>query len=298
MLENLKIQYLDNFLKHIRIINTSSDNTEISYRKDVQEFLDFLEHEDILNLDPLIAYAYLNFLYEAKLSSSSVSRKISTLRSFMKFMQMNYGAKTNPFLNVSVKIQKQRLPQFLMYQELESLIYSCDSDDLGIRNSVIIELMYACGLRASELCDIKINDIDIDARMIRVVGKGQKERQLFFYPSLQTKLKDYINKTRIHLIQKERHDFLFVNHRGQALSVRGLQYMLEKQGEKANLRMRLHPHILRHTFATHLLDNGASLRIVQTLLGHESISTTQIYTHVTMDRLKKTYDLAMAEIES
>lgn len=297
MLEDLNTKYLNNFLKHIRIINSASDNTEVSYRNDVQDFLDYLEGEDVLNLDPMIAFSYLNALYELDLSSSTISRKISALRSFMKFMQTNYGAIENPFLNVSVKAQKKRLPEFLMHSELERLILSCGSDDAGIRNRVLIEMMYACGLRASEVCDIKLQDIHLESRTLRVVGKGSKERQLFFYESFAPILKSYIEKTRPILLKQEKHDFLFVSQRGKALSVRGLQHILKTQGEKAGLRSPLHPHMLRHTFATHLLDNGASLRIVQTLLGHESISTTQIYTHVTMERLKRSYENAMDKIE-
>ncbi len=297
MLEDLKKNYLNNFLKHIRIINSASDNTESSYGFDVSEFLEYIEDEDILNLDALIAFSYLNALYELNLSSSTVSRKVSALRSFMKFMQTNYGAQTNPFMNVSVKVQKSRLPEFLMISELETLIGSCDTNDLGIRNRVILELMYACGLRASELCELKLQDIDMQSRTISVIGKGSKERQLFFYKSLEPLLQSYISTTRPLLLSKEQHDYLFTSQRGKPLSVRGLQHILKTQGEKAGLRTNLHPHMLRHTFATHLLDNGASLRIVQTLLGHESISTTQIYTHVTMDRLKKTYEEAMDKIE-
>lgn len=289
--------YLDNFLKHIEYSNTASIHTHDSYKTDVLQFLDYLEGEDILHLDRMIGYAYLNALYALDLSSATISRKVSALRSFMKFMQMNYGASENPFLNISIKERKKRLPEFLMFSELESLIESCETDDLGYRNRVIIELMYACGLRASEVCSVKISDLDLNTRSLIVVGKGDKERHLFFYESLVPTLSFYIDNVRKNLIKNEKHDTLFVSQSGKALSVRGLQHILKVQGEKANLRVRLHPHMLRHTFATHLLDNGASLRIVQTLLGHESISTTQVYTHISMDRLKKSYEKAMKNIK-
>ncbi len=297
MSEHLNKVYLDNFLKHTDYRNTASKHTKDAYETDILQFLDYIEDEDIMALDSMLGYAYLNVLYETGLSTSSVARKVSSLRSFMKFMQMNYGAKENPFLNVSIKQRKKRLPEFLMFSELEKLIASCEVDDLGYRNKMIIELMYACGLRASELCNVSLHDLDFDQRMLKVVGKGDKERHLFFYPSLVPSMKFYIESVRPELLKNEKHDFLFVSNSGKPLSVRGLQYILKIQGEKANLRSHLHPHMLRHTFATHLLDNGASLRVVQALLGHESISTTQVYTHVSMDRIKKSYEKAMKNVE-
>lgn len=297
MSEDLKQNYLNSFLKHIRIVNSASEHTEDNYRRDINQFFDYLEGEDLLNLDPMLGFSYLNALYEMELSSSSVARKVSALRSFMKFMQLNYGALENPFLNISIRQTQKRLPNFLMFSELENLIMSCEEDDLGIRNRVFIELMYACGLRVSEACNIKLSDLDLESRTLIVTGKGDKTRQLFFYQGLVNPLDKYINEVRPNLLKDKNHDYLFLSNRGTQLSVRGAQYLLEKQGEKANLRMRLHPHILRHTFATHMLDRGASLRVVQALLGHESISTTQVYTHVTMDRLKKSYESAMEKIK-
>ncbi len=289
--------YLNNFLKHIAYRNTSSENTDESYKTDITQFLDYLEGEDLLNLDAMIGYQYLNALYELNYASTTVSRKVSALRSFMKFMQMNYGALENPFSDITIRQTKKRLPEFLMFSELETLIHSCDESHLGLRNRCIIELMYACGLRASELVNITLDDIDLENRTLKVIGKGDKERHLFFYQGLVEPLKKYIEHVRPDLLKKSRNDMLFVANSGKPLSVRGLQYILKTQGESANLRTKLHPHILRHTFATHLLDNGASLRVVQSLLGHESISTTQVYTHVSMDRIKKSYEEAMENVK-
>lgn len=289
-------EFLDNFLKHIKISHTASEHTEMSYRHDIVQFYEYLEGEDMLNMDQNVGFAYVNALYEMDLASSSIARKISTLRSFMKFLQLNYGALNNPFSHITVRQQEKRLPSFLMFSEIEQLVDSCDDTNLGYRNRVLIELMYACGLRVSEACDLKISDIDIPNRTLIVLGKGQKERYLFFYESLVARLEHYIVHVRSHLVSGE-HDVLFVNTRGEPLTSRGVQYILKTQGIKANLRMHLHPHMLRHSFATHLLDNGASLRVVQSLLGHESISTTQIYTHVNMDRLKQSYEKAMENVQ-
>ena len=296
MSERINQAYLDNFLKHIKMTHTASEHTEESYKNDVSQFLEYLEGEDLLKLDQGVGFSYVNALYEMELASSSIARKISALRSFMKFMQLNYGATRNPFSAITVRQSQKRLPNFLMYSELETLITSCDDTDLGLRNRVLIELMYATGLRVSEACNLQIQDMDIENRTLRILGKGNKERILFFYESLQDLLKAYIRESRSRLMD-DAHDCLFVNGKGKPLTSRGVQYILKTQGEKANLRMHLHPHMLRHTFATHLLDNGASLRIVQSLLGHESISTTQIYTHVNMDKLKRVYETAMDNVK-
>ncbi|HZJ87139.1 MAG TPA: tyrosine-type recombinase/integrase, partial [Erysipelothrix sp.] len=268
--------YLNNFLKHIAYRNTSSENTDESYKIDISQFLDYLEDEDLLNLDAMIGYQYLNALYELNYASSTVSRKVSALRSFMKFMQMNYGALENPFNDITIRQTRKRLPEFLMFSELEALVDSCDDTHLGLRNRCIIELMYATGVRASELVGVTLDDLDLNSRTLKVVGKGDKERHLFFYEGLVNPLRKYLASVREDLMKNNQHDYLFVANSGKPLSVRGLQYILKTQGETANLRTKLHPHILRHTFATHLLDNGASLRVVQSLLGHESISTTQV----------------------
>src|SRR5690554_3429576 len=296
MSNHSKQNYLDSFLKHIKITHTASDHTETSYRHDIEQFYEYLEDTDLLNLDQNIGFAYVNALYEMDLASSSIARKVSALRSFMKFLQLNYGALLNPFNHITVGQQAKKLPNFLMFSEIEQLVDSRDDSDLGYRNRVLIEIMYACGLRVSEACELRIRDIDILNRTVIVMGKGQKERYLFFYESLVKRLEHYIVHVRSQLGAKE-HDVLFVNTRGEPLTPRGIQYILKTQGLKANLRMHLHPHMLRHSFATHLLDNGASLRVVQSLLGHESISTTQIYTHVNMDRLKQSYEKAMESVQ-
>lgn len=290
-------RYLDAFLKHVQITNTSSVYTEVSYRHDITQFLDYLEGEDIMHLDAQIGYQYLNALYEMELASTSIARKISALRSFMKFMQLNYGAQYNPFLEITVSHRRKMLPSFLMFNEIESMLNACDMSLLGRRNQVLIEMMYACGLRLSEVMAVSLNDINLEERSLRVVGKGDKERLLFFYEGFAKRLKMYLESTRVQLMKNEEHHFCFVNQHGKPLSARGIQYIVATLGEVANIRYRVHPHMLRHSFATHLLDNGASLRIVQTLLGHESISTTQIYTHVSMERLKKSYDDAMKHVK-
>ncbi|AYV34895.1 tyrosine-type recombinase/integrase [Erysipelothrix amsterdamensis] len=284
------------FMRHIAITNTSSEHTNVAYERDIRQFLDFIEGQAVHEVDRLMAYDYLNMLYDSNLSSSSVARKISTLRSFYKFLQINHGLTDNPFQQIKIKRQGRHLPHFLMFDEIETLLLSCDESVLGVRNQVMIELMYACGLRVSEVVDLQIHDLDLTERSLRVIGKGNKERQLFFYESLVPKLWSYLNLYRPQFPNVSDTEAVFLNQRGKPLTPRGIQHILEHQGKTAGLRMKLHPHMLRHSFATHLLDNGASLRVVQTLLGHESLSTTQIYTHVSMQKIKEVYDDAIEKI--
>ena len=289
-LKNSNNHYLDEFIAALGISNTGSENTEEAYYRDIKQFMEFVGPVDLLNLELTYAYDYLNELYSLSLSSSTIARKISALRSFMKFLQLNYGAQNNPFKQVKVKSSTQKLPQFLMVAELEELFLSCDESLIGKRNRLMFELMYACGLRLSELIDIKRQDVRLNERLVLVHGKGSKERLVFFYDSLVPILDDYLLQVRPAMLKDKSHDFLFCNNHGNAISPRGVQYALSKQGEVAGLRQKVHPHMLRHSFATHLLDNGANLRVVQSLLGHESLSTTQIYTHVSKEKLKEIYD--------
>lgn len=289
-LKNSNSHYLNEFIAALAISNTGSENTEEAYRRDIQQFLDFVGDVDYLDLDLSYAYDYLNELYDLSLSPSTIARKISALRSYMKFLQLNYGARNNPFKQVKVKNTHQKLPNFLMYSELETLFLSCDASHIGKRNRVMFELMYACGLRLSELTMVELKDVRIHERLILIKGKGSKERLAFFYESLVPLLNDYLQSVRTLMLKDKNHSFLFTNNHGNPISPRGVQYTLAKQGELAGLRQKLHPHMLRHSFATHLLDNGANLRVVQSLLGHESLSTTQIYTHVSQEKLKEIYD--------
>lgn len=288
--------YLDEFLNHIVASNSDSHHTELAYRNDITQFFLFVEGVNIDEMTQDHAYEYLSYLYEMKLSSSSVARKVSTLRSYFKFLQINYGLVVNPFSHIQVKQQSRNLPKFLTHAEMDQLLLSCENDSMGRRNEVLIEMMYACGLRLSEVTSLQCAHINLEERSLEIIGKGNKQRRLFFYPELVPKLQYYIKHVRASLLKGDDHDYLFVNQHGHPIQNSGISYILKQQGIKAGLRQSLHPHMLRHTFATHLIDNGASIRIVQTLLGHESLSTTQIYTHVSLRRIKIAYESAMEQI--
>lgn len=290
--------YLNEFLRHIEASNSASKHTLEAYGRDVSQFLDYLGSIDIMNVDVKYAYDYLDVMYSQNLEKRSVSRKVSALRSYFKFVQQNYGALNNPFVGIKVKGGQKTLPKFLMYDEIERLLNACGDDALGKRNRVLVEMMYACGMRVSEISDLKVRDINLDDRSIQIIGKGNKERKLFFYESLQPILKSYLGSTRIELGKNVSNEFVFTNSRGGKLTQRGIQFILENLSRDAGLKYKVHPHMLRHSFATHLVDNGASLRMVQILLGHESLSTTQIYTHVSLQKLRKDYDEAIKNVSS
>jgi integrase/recombinase XerC len=235
---------------------------------------------------------FLTKLFNQKLSRKSVARKISSLRSFYKFLLREKLVSKNPFAGVSIPKVDKRLPNFFYEEELAILFQACDiSEPIGQRNRAILELLYATGIRVSECCSIHLQDIDMDLSTLLVHGKGRKDRYVPFGSFAAEALERYITEGREAIMQqnKQSHDVLFVNFRGGPLTTRGLRTVLNKIVEQSSLNSKIHPHKLRHSFATHLLNNGADMRTVQELLGHENLSSTQIYTHVTKDYLKKTY---------
>src|SRR5690554_525830 len=288
-----KEQLLEQFLKTSKLGSRKSKNTIMAYQRDINQFFEYLDNnkiESINNLDENIVMEYVSLLKSKhRLQSSSIARKLASLRSFFLYALKKDEITNNPMSAIKTPSQKKSLPAFLMVDEIMQLFEGFDlSKDLEYRNYVIVQLLYACGLRVSECALVKCDDINFNQRYVRVLGKGNKERIVPFYPSMGDDLLHYINKIRSQLITTE-HDYLFVSVKGKPISARAIQMIVEKAGVKANLKQALHPHMLRHSFATHLLDNGADLKIVQELLGHENLSTTQIYTHVSIDKIKGTY---------
>lgn len=281
---------IERFLKANALRNTGSEHTMKAYRRDLNHFLVFAHQNqlfDFKEIDAQVIHRYLETL--SKLKNSSIARKLSTLRSFFDYLIYEGHLESNPTQRIK-RVRSNHLPDFLLFDELLQLLDSFHLGDAeGLRNRAMFELMYACGLRVSELCKLQIMDIDLSSRMIRVVGKGNKERLVPFYDSMADLLRSYLQMARPKLLKNERHGTVFINQKGKALTSRGVEYILDRGAREAGIKRSLHPHMLRHSFATHLLDNGADLRVVQELLGHAHLSTTQIYTHVTLDRLKETY---------
>ena len=248
---------------------------------------------DVTAVEYFDARIFLTKLYERNLSKRTVSRKISCLRSFYKFLVREKVVSENPFALVTLPKKEQRLPRFFYEDELDTLFSSLNKETpMGLRDAALLEVLYATGIRISECCEITIQDVNFSLGTILVHGKGKKDRYVPFGHYAHTALIEYIQtaRTQITSAKEKLHSYLFISHRGDPLSVRGARYVLNECMKKAALKGKIHPHMLRHSFATHLLNNGADLRTVQELLGHSKISSTQVYTHVTKERLKQVYN--------
>lgn len=290
-------ELLDRFLQYIDAFNSGSEHTKKAYQRDIREFISFLEAEgieDLQDVDRIVVMNYIAALrskagIEKEMKNSTIARKLSSLRSFYRYLNEYVGLKQNPFLYFKSPKQGRRIPEFLFYDEMDTFLSSFDLDTAdGLRDCAMFELMYACGLRVSEVANLTLHDIDFHDRILNIRGKGDKQRIVPFYELAGALVERYIREVR-SLWVKEEHDIVFVNQRGKGMTTRGIQYRMEQAAKNCNLHIHIHPHMFRHSFATHLLDNGADLRVVQELLGHASLSTTQVYVHVSQERLKNAY---------
>ncbi|WP_026692500.1 tyrosine recombinase XerC [Peribacillus kribbensis] len=287
-------EILKSYTEYLQVEKNCSNHTVINYQRDINEFIIFMsEHRlaDFNAIEYLDARLFLTGLYEKNLAKKTISRKISCLRSFFRFMMREGAVEENPFSLVSLPKKDHKLPRFLYEEEIEPLFQACDPDQvLGVRDLALLELLYGTGARVSECCEMKLKDIDFSLGTILIHGKGRKDRYVPIGSYGREAVKIYIETSRSRLLKAGReHDFLFVNAKGGPLSARGVRYILDGVIKKASKEKSLHPHMLRHSFATHLLNNGADLRTVQELLGHSEISSTQIYTHITKEQLRKVY---------
>lgn len=281
------------FLHYLQLEKNYSEYTIEFYQKDIDELFMFILEQSIDNIHTVTyfdARLYLTKLYNKNLSKKTIARKTSSLRSFYKWLMREGFVQENPFALVSLPKKDQRLPQFLYEEEVTLLFKSIKTDTaLGKRDIALLEILYATGIRVSECCGMTLKDIDFSLGTILVHGKGKKDRYVPFGKYAKEALHIYISDARNEITGKKNHEYVFVNYRGDPLTVRGVRYVLSQLFKEASKDGKLHPHMLRHSFATHLLNNGADLRSVQELLGHSNISSTQIYTHVTKEQLRKTY---------
>lgn len=294
-------QHLQGFLNHIALTSTFSQHTLDAYRRDCTQFFEFCENSKITSLehvDQQTVMSYIAYLKTKKgYKHASIARKQASLRSFFDYAQFHQVVSINPFKQVKTVKKGKRLPTFLTVEEIIVLLMSFDKNDArGYHDYVMMQLMYACGLRVSEVASTTILDVDTNNRLIKVIGKGNKQRMIPFYPALAKELSKYITQIRPLLLNGNDHDALFLTIKGKPMSSRLIQFACAQAGLKAGLKQPLHPHMLRHSFATHLLDNGADLLVVSELLGHKNISTTQIYTHVSVDRIKSVYQKSFPKI--
>jgi len=285
--ENFK-QDIQNFLDYIRFERMLSANTQLSYQRDLRRYSDFLNQEELNHLD-LNDQDIINFLKYLRLhyESNSISRILSSIRGFYRFLAREQKINVNPFADTSNPKLPRRLVDVLSESEVD-LFLSQVAKKLKQRDIAMFELLYSCGLRASELVGLKLKNIDFEENLLVLIGKGNKERITPIGQKAVDSLITYVNEER-RVIAQYGQEFVFLNKFGKQISRQSLWKIMKKYGKLAGIKKKLYPHILRHSFATHMLERGADLRTVQELLGHSSISTTEIYTTVTKTHLKKIY---------
>jgi len=290
-LKALVLQFLD----HLRSQKKYSVNTLEAYASDLFDFLNFLNEQKVSvssfeNMTVEVFRNYLGHLSKVGNTPRSISRKFSSLRSFSKYLMKYHGVKEVALSQLKKIKFTKKLPEFLSVKEIEELLALFQAEDpLSRRNLAIFELIYATGIRISELTSLKVSDLKNSMEVIQVTGKGKKDREVVVGSHAQNALKKYLKEAR-NLLDKKKSSVLFLNERGDGITVRQIQRILKQAIGQMGLSKKISPHTLRHSFATHLLEGGADLRAVQELLGHESLSTTQNYTHVSKKQIKKVFD--------
>ncbi|UCZ54691.1 site-specific tyrosine recombinase XerD [Bacillus shivajii] len=285
---------VQDYIHYLVVEKGLSKNTTEAYKRDLNSYIQYMKQvEEKTNVSQITKESVLHYLYHLKeqgRASTTTARTLSSIRSFHQFLLREGAVTTDPSVHIEMPKAEKKLPKILSPKEVEALLESpIERTSLSIRNKAMLELLYATGIRVSELCQLKLSDIHLQMGFIRCIGKGNKER-IIPLGSVATKaLDDYLQNSRPELTKKQRHEILFVNHRGQQMSRQGFWKIIKQLTRDAKIEKELTPHTLRHSFATHLLENGADLRAVQEMLGHADISTTQIYTHVTKARMKDVY---------
>lgn len=287
------MEYLDDFLEYLEYQRNYSKYTLINYQKDIETFYIFLKEKNITNIkkiDYKTLRNYLEYLYEKKYTSSSINRHISSLKSYFKYLKRENIIENNPALLLSTVKKEKKLPKIINTNDIETILLLPDiSTPLGLRDSAILEMFYSTGIRVSELVKIKISDVELSENRIKIEGKGNKERYVLYGNILKEKMLKYVKDGRKKLLKEKQSKYLFLNKNGDKLTERGVRVIIDNILKKAGEKNHISPHMIRHTFATHMLNEGADLKIVQELLGHENLSTTQIYTHVSNERLKNVF---------
>lgn len=276
---------INDFKNYLELERNYSNNTSLSYVKDVTLFSDFIK-KDLLLVDKKDIEKYIRSLNK---SSKTISHVISSLKSFYNYYMRMGNINSNPTDEIDRPKIEKKIPEFLTLEEVSSLLNFKVNNEFEARNKAILELLYSSGLRISELTSLELSNIDLDECLVRVMGKGSKERIVPLGDYAIEALKEYIYFYR-PMLNKNNSSYIFLNNRGGVLSRQFIFKVIKEECIKKGIRKNVSPHTLRHTFATHLLKNGADLRIIQELLGHENLSTTQIYTHLTNDKLKHDYE--------
>lgn len=290
----MQIKEIEEFKTYLKKSLNYSDKTVEAYERDIESFYMFIfaEGVDMNDVDLPIIRNYLSTQLANGISKRTLQRRMSCFRHFYSFLLDKEYVKENPFIFIRSPKKEIRYPKALYLEQIETLFQRNRerSDHLMLRDQVILELLYASGIRASEFVNIKMQDIDFRTRSIRILGKGNKERIVPFNKSSSVTMKEYLKDCRPLLLAKNKRqynvEYFVLNDQGKKLTTRGLEYILKNIEKLTGCDYDLHPHLMRHTFATHLLEGGADLRVIQELLGHESLNTTQVYTHVTEESMK------------
>ena len=285
------MNYIEDFIKYLKVIKKDSNHTLINYKDDLIELHDF--NTDLININEVIVREYLEYLYSKGLNRNTISRKLSAIRSFYNYLLQNNIVKTNYFKEISNPKKNKTLPKYAKDNDLEKMFNSFDiTKPLEQRNSLILEMLYATGIRVSELTNIKLNNIDKYNNSIKILGKGSKERIVFYGSFCEDRLNLYLSEGRKLILKNKKCDYLLINKSGNKLSERYIRKMIDNVVTKCEIEYHISPHTLRHTFATDMLNAGADLVSVKELLGHSNLNTTSIYTHVSNEQIKKVYNFA------
>ena len=280
-------QIITDYLSRLKVEKGLSYNTILAYENDLKGFFDFLETEEQVKELDLIKRKdlsnYTRFLARKENAPSTITRKIASIKGFFKFLCANYDVKSNPVLLISPPKMPKRLPKVLTISEIEKILKT----DLTTLELAIIELLYSAGVRVSELVELEFNNVDLNQKIIKVFGKGSKERIIPINSKCVEILKKYLKTRELQVLKFGKESYLFLNSKGKKISRQFVYSIIKKQGEKID--KKISPHTIRHSFATHLLERGADLRVVQELLGHSSIVTTQLYTHISKKTLREVY---------
>ena len=283
----MNYNYISDFLSYLEQSRNYSDNTVKSYDNDLTKFSEYFNKKNILDLKQSDILEYINELNELK--STSLSHNISALKSFYNYYLKIDKIKSNPIDGIKLPKLGKHLPDTLTIDEIETLLDIDVHDAFSARNKAILELMYATGLRISEVVSLEFNNIDIESCIVRVIGKGNKERIVPINDYAINALKEYLNYYRNDLVKNEINNYIFLNNHGKIMTRQGIFKMIKNECFIKGIKKNISPHTIRHTFATHLLDGGANLRVIQLLLGHSDISTTQIYLHVSNEKIHNDY---------
>ena len=287
-------ELIQEFLNYIAVERGLAKNTIEAYARDLRQFDVYLQNTDIRNAEQVTAKTivnYLKVLHQINMGAASVSRKLAAIKSFFHYAMRERRVRIDPSVTIDSPKLPQRLPKVLSAAEITQLLEQPGAvDPPGLRDRAMLEMLYATGVRVSELVSLTLLDLNLDMGYIRCFGKGSKERIVPLGDTAKSVLTKYLERGRPHIVKKAAENTLFLNQQGRKMTRQGFWLIIRAAAKRAGIEKTVTPHMLRHSFATHLLDNGADLRAVQEMLGHADITTTQIYTHVSRSRLKDVYN--------